>query len=145
MPYMYLYCRADDSRELSEPASGGSGASASRESSRRPSGVLLSRRRSQGAGADTKAAWRRLPPDFFSNASSFLRARSMPHRVVELEGWPLLDQARLFAGSRLVVGAHGAALSNTLVRALQPSKQAGRERATVNGRHARASSGPCPR
>ena len=79
-----------------------------------PHGVLLVRRQSQGVGADPKAHWRRLPAAFFVNASIFLVERGLPHRVVELEGRPLFEQARIFASHRLVVAAHGAALANIL-------------------------------
>jgi hypothetical protein len=72
-------------------------------------GVLLIRRRAENRR-------RTLPPGFFANASAFLRGHELAHSIASLEGMPLLEQARLFASpaAHLVVGLHGAGLSNLI-------------------------------
>ena len=38
----------------------------------------------------------------------------VPLRVVQLERMPVLEQAQLFSGARVVVAPHGAGLGNTM-------------------------------
>ena len=81
-----------------------------------PGDALLIRRGEPPKGCQTGAARRRLPPSFFDNASARWGAAGcgLPLRVLRLEGMSLQAQVRLFAGARLVVARHGAALSNLL-------------------------------
>lgn len=57
-----------------------------------------------------------LPAAFFANASAFLSRLGQSHRQIELEQMTLAEQAQLFASpaARLVIGVHGAGLSNLI-------------------------------
>ena len=60
---------------------------------------------------------RHLDAGFFADAERALRDEPSVlgnFRVVELEREPLPQQARLFASARVVIGAHGAGLSNAV-------------------------------
>lgn len=63
-----------------------------------------------GTGAERRA----LPPEFFRDATAFMSRENISHSILELEGLSVLVQARMFAQARVVVGIHGAGLSNVL-------------------------------
>ena len=73
-------------------------------------GVLLIRRHGHNR------IRRHLAPSFFGNATAFLRGRGVRSSIAVLEALPLLEQVRLFAShaARLVIGVHGAGLSNLI-------------------------------
>jgi hypothetical protein len=74
----------------------------------RPSGVIIIKRGKLGA------LRRQMKEKFFNLATKRLAARAISHKILDLEGLRLEDQIREFASTRVVVGQHGAGLSNAL-------------------------------
>jgi len=67
---------------------------------------LLTRRSASGARA--------LPNELLAQTSAYLGSRRIGHSVMALEGLSLVQQVRLFSMSTVVMGVHGAGLSNIL-------------------------------
>mmetsp|Transcript_47530 Transcript_47530/g.146401 ORF Transcript_47530/g.146401 Transcript_47530/m.146401 type:complete len:361 (-) Transcript_47530:27-1109(-) len=65
-------------------------------------------------GPPTAAQRRHLSEEFYDNLTRDMGAGGLRHQVLELETMPLLEQISAFAGSRAVVGQHGAGLSNII-------------------------------
>lgn len=65
----------------------------------------------------TGAMRRRLPDEWWQVVLAFLQSNNLPHKVVELEGKSLVEQVRLFAHATVIIGIHGAGLSNIVFAA----------------------------
>lgn len=76
------------------------------DSSTPPAGVVLIRRGKQGA------LRRSIDDTFYTAASTALDLEGVKYRTVDLEPMTMQEQIRLFATTRVVVGQHGAGLSN---------------------------------
>ena len=96
-------------------------AGAIRPSPGRPHNVVLIRRRGAPHGSLVKtcvgSCRRHLAPDFFENATAFLVAQNIDHVVAELEGLSMEDQVKMFASATVIVGIHGAGLTNVMFSA----------------------------
>ena len=68
----------------------------------------------QQGGTCTGACRRHLDADFFEHAEAFCAAKGLACRVVETDRMAIKDQVVIFARARLLVGLHGAGLSNMI-------------------------------
>ena len=73
---------------------------------------LLLRRASPSPGACIGACSRSLPQEFYDEAEKYLGQRGIKYTIAVLETMDLEEQVRLFAEAKLVIGQHGAGLSN---------------------------------
>mmetsp|Transcript_2899 Transcript_2899/g.7617 ORF Transcript_2899/g.7617 Transcript_2899/m.7617 type:complete len:298 (+) Transcript_2899:127-1020(+) len=63
---------------------------------------------------NTGAARRHLPPAFFTDAEKAFATHGVSFRIVELAAMTLAEQVRTFAQAPVILGLHGAGLSNTI-------------------------------
>ncbi len=69
----------------------------------------------QATGLDATGAGRRhLPREWFAHCEAYLKELGVSYRVVVLDNMPIGRQIRLFSSVDMIIGLHGAALSNAM-------------------------------